>query len=566
MNKACKLLLITIPLAVLVLLSGCTKAKIRSISPAKGAVGTTVSIKGNGFGDDAKDARVCLGEMEVQPVLWSNKQIDVRIPTGAETNEITIKREDEKSTGVMFEVLDEGYETILEEQLTPAHQLQTFECEALSISIPPGTIQNSEILAVTEVTNAPEFSEDKYAQTKVYDITIGDRKTFDETLMLEFKLDKEAKKSQYIRAAYWDEERYEWIPAPSHVDPEKGVVRAYTDHLTKWRVLALKQFYSVHETPHFIIAYNKKEKTDLPDQKTIKNMQTMAEELGKALDKAYGTYFALLGQDYSPPYLYLEMEVANASLYPGSWFKDSKETIDTRAIVMLSSSYNKYGASYSWLTEQIKLPAKYTNVDDLQATAAHELFHAFQNHRLTVAEMGMSRWLMEATAEYASYYVGTQIGILKMHNYTRIDNHLERFENREEGHEYGMASYIKFLADNGADFGKLWKAVASSRPVPESGFHDYVQNTLGTSNNALYKRFWHDVLTNSSRPEFKTVSIGVRSRMFGIQNVLTFPLTIVRDWSMAAAWTTPRTYNPDGKKTLLVEVDGDIPDGVWVEV
>jgi len=74
------------------------------------------------------------------------------------------------------------------------------------------------------------------------------------------------------------------------------------------------------------------------------------------------------------------------------------------------------------------------------------------------------------------------------------------------------------------------------------------------------------VLTNSSRPEFKTVSIGIRSRMFGLQNVLTFPLTIVRDWSMAAAWTTPRTYNPDGKKTLLVEVDGDIPNGVWVDV
>ncbi|MBN2853205.1 MAG: IPT/TIG domain-containing protein [Clostridia bacterium] len=565
MDKFRKLLILCSIVFMIVLFTGCD-AKLSKVSPKSGAVGETITLKGHFFGDSAEDSKVFFGDVEAVISLWSKSEIKVKVPVGAETGEIYIVKDEKQSKSISFELIKEEYEVLFEKTVKPSDSEVTAGTEDISVTLPPGIISSDEQLTISKVLNAPGFSDEIYEQTDVFSITLGDKTAFNDAMVIEFSIDEKLDDCSYIRAAYWDEQSLEWVEAPSHVDMNNRIVRVYTDHLTNWRLFALKKMYSVYESKHFLVAYNRKEKADVDNVNTATSMESLAKQLGDILDESYSSYYNVLGVSNTPQFQLIAYEYIAATLNPRSWYSSTKEIVDTRAIVMLSSSYNKYGAEFGWISKHIKLPSKYKDSEDMKTTAAHELFHAFQNYKLNVMTMNNNRWLMEATAEYASYYVGNNLEIKTIHTYTRTDKNLQFYENRAGGQEYGMSSYIKYLVDNGSDFGTLWNTIISDSSSPTQGLDSYVKTLTGTGNDIRYKLFWQDVLTNSNRPAFSFVDIGVRAKSFGGKKVITIPMTIVNDLSMTAVWTEAKTYNSDGRKSFIVEIDGDLPDGVWIDV
>ncbi len=556
-------IILILSIAILVILSGCT-SRLNRVIPKAAAPGSVIALKGFWFGEEPGAADVYFGETKAVITSWGKREISVKVPEGSGEIEIFVEKDGKKSKGSTFTFLEEEYEVLGNIDTTQSGAV--LEVDGATVTVPMGIVSAGEELKISEVINAPTHDEELYFDSRVYSVEIGDYSSFDDLLMLEFEIEKGMEDSQYITAAYWDDNVDEWIQASSYYDSEKGKVRVYTDHLTNWRLLALKKVYSVYEADHFLIAYNKRDKTDIPDQAKTGTMADMAKRIGTALDDSYLKYSSAIGESNSPSYSLTKIDDIATTLNPLSWLSGNKLIIDTRLIVRVSSSYNKYGAEYSWTTEQLIIPTKYNDDRDLKTTVAHELFHAFQNHRLTVLQMGSARWLMEATAEYASYYVGTNYGIENLHTYTNMNKYLEFFENREEGHEYGMSAYIDYLMSQGASFRTMWNALVTGRSDVEEAFDSYVRTATGKSNHANYRIFWQKVLTDSGMPEFNITNIGVRVKSVRKGKTLKTILDIKRDWTMAALLTQPKAFNSDGSRTLIIEADGKMSPSARIEV
>ncbi|MCD6322977.1 MAG: hypothetical protein J7L77_08110, partial [Clostridiales bacterium] len=539
-------------IALLVILSGCT-ARLNRVIPKATAPGSVITLKGFWFGEEPGAADVYFGETKAVITLWGKHEISVKVPEGTGITDIFVEKDGKKSKGSTFTFLEEEYETL--GKIDIAESDTELEVDGAKVTVPPGIVTTGEELKISEVTNTPNLDEELYFESRVYNVEIGDYSSFDDFLMLEFDIEKGMKDSEYITAAYWDESDAEWKQAPSYYDSEEGKVRVYTDHLTNWRLFALKKIYSVYEADHFLIAYNKRDKTDIPDQAKTGTMAKLAKRIGTALDDSYLKYSSVIGVNNSPFYDLTEIQLST-----------DKKIVDTRLIVRVSSSYNKFGAEYSWTTGQLIIPTKYNDDKDLKTTVAHELFHIFQNHRLSILQMNNARWFMEATAEYASYYVGTNYGIKNLHTYTNMNKYLEFFENREEGHEYGMSAYIDYLMNHGASFRTMWDALVGGKSSVEDSFDSYVRTATGKSNHANYRIFWQKVLTDSERPKFNITNIGVRVKSVRKGKTLKTILDIKRDWTMAAILTKPKAFNSDGSRTLIIEADGKMSPSARVEV
>ncbi len=556
------ILLIIISLVFIVFLSGCT-SKVNRVIPKSATPGSVIVLKGFWFGKEPGEADVYFGDIKADITFWSKREIAVKVPKGTGSTEIFIEKDGKMSKGSAFTFLEEEYDLVGETKTTESGAV--LEVDGAAVTVPPGIIENGIELKISEVSNAPLHDEDLYMDSQVYNVEMENYTSFDDFIMIELDLEKGMTDSNYITAAYWDENINEWVQAPSYHDVENKTVRIYTNHLTNWRLLALKKIYDVHETKHFLIAYNKRDKTDVSNITAAKAISDLADRIGDALDDSYLKYSSVIGEKNSPRYYMLELDYVAATLNPNSWFKDNKEVIDTRLIVRMSSSYNKAGAEYSWATGQLMIPTKYSDEKDLKTTAAHELFHSFQNYKLSVLQMGEARWLMEAMAEYGSYYVGNSYSLDKLHTYAALTKNLEYFENREDGHEYGMSAYIKYLVGSGADFGNMWNAVVAGKSDPAKAFDTYVESATGKSNHTNYRIFWQKVVTDSSMPNFSISGIGVRAKSVGIGSTLKTSLSIKNEWSMAALITQPKAFNSDGSRTLIIEAE-DLPSSAYMEV
>lgn len=74
-------LILIISICVLITAAGCGKSpSIDSLNPSSGAAGTTIEIRGSGFGDSHGDSLVKVGDHSASSVEWSDKLISIKIP------------------------------------------------------------------------------------------------------------------------------------------------------------------------------------------------------------------------------------------------------------------------------------------------------------------------------------------------------------------------------------------------------------------------------------------------------------------------------------------------------
>jgi hypothetical protein len=87
---------------------GTAAPNITSVSPTSGAVGTSVTIKGTGFGSSQGTSTVSFNGVSGVPSSWSATQIKVPVPAGATSGSVVVTSGIENSNSVSFTVPGTG--------------------------------------------------------------------------------------------------------------------------------------------------------------------------------------------------------------------------------------------------------------------------------------------------------------------------------------------------------------------------------------------------------------------------------------------------------------------------
>ena len=78
---------------------------LKSLDPEQGPVGETVRIKGKNLGDEQGGSTVTFNGVEVMNYIsWSNKKIDVEVPSGATTGDVVVTVNEVATAGIEFTV------------------------------------------------------------------------------------------------------------------------------------------------------------------------------------------------------------------------------------------------------------------------------------------------------------------------------------------------------------------------------------------------------------------------------------------------------------------------------
>ena len=151
-------------------------------------------------------------------------------------------------------------------------------------------------------------------------------------------------------------------------------------------------------------------------------------------------------------------------------------------------------AEWDWFSKNIEIPLTYSSLKQLQHDAAHELFHAVQNQYINFISMNSYRWWMEATADYAAAYIGTNNSLI---NKLDLDYLKKPLNSSDEQHMYQTANFIKYLSDKGINFKDLFEITMNSSGSVLSAIKNHLSST-GDSLGDYYNDFAVDFLLASA--------------------------------------------------------------------
>ncbi|MBA3027741.1 MAG: hypothetical protein FP816_02880 [Desulfobacteraceae bacterium] len=256
-----------------------------------------------------------------------------------------------------------------------------------------------------------------------------------------------------------------------------------------------EKFIGVDDNEHVIVYYRESDAQKDP------GLPEKAKEMAAAFSTAYEAYTELFGwknMPNAPKFVgkgegFLKTYLKGLTTYPGP----KSITIDTKygwvanpLKVYIDPNYNAKGANYSMVSGNISMPGDYPK-GNMAATCAHELFHAVQHKQLGLKQLYIAngfkdvaknlqssdnevhkhlannKWFLEATAEYASLFIGTNTGILILHDGTYSSLPYYAFNG---AHEYGMSAFLDYIvthkntstANRGAEFKKMWDYVVKN--------------------------------------------------------------------------------------------------------
>ncbi|NTV89577.1 MAG: PKD domain-containing protein [Clostridiales bacterium] len=297
-----------------------------------------------------------------------------------------------------------------------------------------------------------------------------------------------------------------------------------------------EEFIGVDDNEHVIVYYR------VSDAKKDPGLPDKAKEMAAAFSVSYEAYSELFGwqnMPNSPKFIakdegFYETYIKGLTSYTGP----KSITIDAEygwvanpLKVYLDPNYNAKCANYSIVSGNISMPSDYPK-DNMAATCAHELFHAVQHEQLGMKQLYMANgfkdiakemqssenevhkylannnWYLEATAEYASRFIGTNIGISSLHDGTFTNLPYFAFNG---SHEYGMSSFLDYIitdkysstADRGSGFKKMWDYVLNNYSMLldiNTAFDSYTKENNGRSAQLLYEDFWRDAVTRGFMP------------------------------------------------------------------
>lgn len=375
--------------------------------------------------------------------------------------------------------IDMEKEELLRQSVNPSSQETTVEYrDAVKVIIPGGLLSAAETVVISSLLSYPLLPEND-GLIALYDIEIGDLKSFSEEVIIEFSYDpddipEDMLASDVLTAVHWDEKNNIWEGKALSVDQENSTVSIYTDELSPVG-LFMKSTLKIKNSEHFRLTYS----TDiLVDNDWNGSSAEMAEDLLRILEENYQAYTVDFGFLTPSPHLFQ----------------------DGRLLARLDNDY--YESEWSWKTGAIFMTSYYNDKNVMYEEAAHELFHSIQDRYFTTVGMLTQRWWMEATADYAATAVAGQ------GSYEKIDeNYFKTAFFTENGvHEYKSAHFIDYLVEQrGIDFKELWEYIADSWSLNLSSLlDDYLTAEIGADLAEVYRDFARHIFFSTENQVLKS--------------------------------------------------------------
>src|SRR5262249_21163765 len=88
----------------LIALRATSQPEITTLTPAAGAIGTTITTSGGGFGNAS--GTVNFNGVNANPISWSDSAITVQVPAGATSGDVTVTAGEATSNAMTFTVAD----------------------------------------------------------------------------------------------------------------------------------------------------------------------------------------------------------------------------------------------------------------------------------------------------------------------------------------------------------------------------------------------------------------------------------------------------------------------------
>lgn len=354
--------------------------------------------------------------------------------------------------------------------------------EQVQLVLPAGSVQQAAELTISPVTSQLPEIFPGMEQMPAYEISLGEQKTFDRPITLEFPIDP-AKLNEGLpptlqaQAAYWDEAGQQWVAAPATVDAARKVVAVQTTHLSVWSFVLWARGYETEPSAHFMFIYDKAELLKRTGSysgqsgHSLPGMPPYITDLMDCLEKAYAAY--------------------DLEGYP----------LPATPIPVHVGPYDQ--AEYRTIVGRIRLPYDLTSLADMRQTTAHELFHTVQLKTLTTAVYSSMGWWLDATADYAADALAWKSikGTGLMGQDIKKDWLSHDIYSTADSHAYGLSHFIDYLVRSvGINFKNLWYASVDSYPRILASVEAFVQSQSGYSLGYHFSNYLQDFIFSGVGP------------------------------------------------------------------
>lgn len=508
---------------------------IKNVIPFEGRIGTEIVIQGNNFGISNTNSIATIEGNPLEIISWSSTEIICRIPFKTKSGVIEVTTNGGKAEGGKFNVLEEKHEPLASEEIHKDKDNIVRTNKGISVALPNGSVDTDDNLSISLVENGPVFNSAMFREGQMYSIELDKTKKLVKPAVIEFQLNKDEDPRNTL-VYYFHEKSSSWVLAPTVINTDKGKIAVVTEHFSHWLIVHARAGGTFLSDDYFVIAYNPGDNINVPGLSTIDELAVVVSEY---LKEAYTAYYNYLGEEYVTKLSkrtdmdYLDRFAQSPGGQLLTDFTKLEQTdlyaltdalgIRNRVIVELSSKHNSYGASagpsLKWARNSLFLPTNYKDDNYLKSTVAHELFHNIQANTFFSLEMNMkdfyqNKWLIEATAEYASWGIAFPEARPEMlHLNTQPNRPYNFFSNTENGHEYGMSFFVEYVIKRGdKNFKTLYKYMTDSRPNIGKALENYVKDKLGTTIGMAYFEFWQDLFTTKDMPKYVKLPYNIRPR------------------------------------------------------
>lgn len=574
------------------------KPIIESVNPLEGRIGTEISIKGKHFGISPTDKEISIGGVPLDVVFWSDTIIKANIMNTVKSGNIEITTKNGTISGEKFNVIEETKEILLSEDLDKQNDNIIHIDKELTIAFPSDSISENDKIIVSSVKNGPIYNSEIFKEGKMFSIELESGHKLNTEVALEFQLE-DGENAENTLVCYYDNKNSSWISVPTVYDTQSNKVAILTNHFSHWLIIHARTGGTFLSDDYFVIAYNQKDTISVPGLSTIDELAVATSEY---LKEAYITYKKALGDEYvqelskkSDGDIFEKFAQSRAGQLVTDYTRLEQSDLyalsdaiglRNRVIVELNSKHNDYGASagfsIKWASNTIFLPTKYKDDDELKTTAAHELFHNIQGNTFYSLEMDgfwkklSNKWLIEATAEYASWGIAfPKSKPEKLHIKTIPGKRYDFFSNSEDGQEYGMSFFVEYALKKGDNnFKTLYKYMIDERPYIGNALEKYIKDKVGTTISMLYTQFWKDMFTMSDMPKYVKVPYAIRPKPIknttddienkgviipgAVNAFLTYPSFPENCENLVVSFSPPNNKMPKGTSVSITTLDNFI--------
>ncbi len=356
-------------------------------------------------------------------------------------------------------------------QVDPSGETSVLKYGDYSVSIPAGTVQQTETLSITPVKGlAPALAEFEPVCPPL-DVKLGSLTKFTQPLGIEIPYDKSKLQGlapgEAFVAVYYDESAGVWEDVPYEVDEAQSVVRLVMYHLST--VQLYYSFYelggSVYDNGKVSVIYDIDVNGDLSKKY-------------RAYEQAVGRY----GDASGAPQFVIDL-ADNADLILQAYYQAGL-SVPLKPKIYVTDSTNKYNSKTGNVSVELDIATQAEPEKLMLRNLAHELFHGAQRGTMGMVDYELSGlknssfWL-EASADYmANTGVWVLLGKppLKKYNYYATDFFEKSLYSMGSDHEYDAANFVDFIQScQYASPQELIKLSASYSSFPE-GFSSIFGN------------------------------------------------------------------------------------------